>query len=399
VPLETSPESPAPVRVVAEAIRSWVARLGTVFVEGQVAQISVRDRTTYLTLRDPEVEMSVRVTIASAILAGSDIPVDAGSRVILEAKPEFWTRNGSLSLRATSLRPVGIGELLARIEHLKGVLAAEGLFDPERKKVLPFLPTTVGLICGRNSDAMHDVIENARLRWPAVAFEVREVAVQGASAVSQVVAAVKDLDAMDTVDVIVIARGGGSIEDLLAFSDEGLVRAVAACQTPVVSAIGHEKDSPVLDLVADVRASTPTDAARRIVPDMGEQRRLISDLAARSHRVIHGRISAELTWLEAVRARPVMHSPALLIDIRREDVVDTLNRIRRCIDTTVTRATDQVGHLLAQVRALSPQATLERGYAVVQRADGSVVRAAASVVGGERLHVRVADGSFDATRD
>jgi exodeoxyribonuclease VII large subunit len=398
VALETSPDKPVPVRVIAEAIRSWVARLGTVFIEGQVAEINQRDRTTYLVLRDTEVEMSLRVNINSSVITSASVPIEAGSRVIVEAHPEFWTKNGSLSLRASALRSVGIGELLARIEHLKSVLSAEGLFDASRKKPLPFLPTTIGLICGRNSDAMHDVIENARTRWPAVTFEIREVAVQGPSAVTQVVSALKELDAQPLVDVIVIARGGGSIEDLLPFSDEGLVRAVAACSTPVVSAIGHEKDSPVLDLVADLRASTPTDAARRIVPDVDEQMRLIRDLRLRSWRSLSTKITAELSWLASLRARPLMTSPFALVEVRQSDLDDLSVRMRRCTETSLHRATDRITHLLAQIRALSPQATLERGYAVVQHPDGTVVRSADDTVLGERLRVRVSQGSFDATR-
>jgi exodeoxyribonuclease VII large subunit len=398
VALDTSPEKPVPVRVVAEAIRSWVARLGTVFVEGQVAEINQRDKTTYLVLRDTEVEMSLRVNINTSIIRSSSMPVEAGSRVIVEAHPEFWTKNGSLSLRASSLRPVGIGELLARIEHLKSVLSAEGLFDASRKRSLPFLPRTVGLICGRNSDAMHDVVENARLRWPAVVFEIREVAVQGPAAVIQVTNALRELDAQAEVDVIVIARGGGSIEDLLPFSDEGLIRAVAKCATPVVSAIGHEKDSPVLDLVADLRASTPTDSARRIVPDVTEQTRLIRDLRTRSWRTLSMRVSAERTWLEALRGRPIMTSPFVLVEVRQNDLDELSTRMRRCVDAALHRATDQVAHLRTQVRSLSPQSTLDRGYAVVQHPDGSVVRDPESTVLGERLHVRVSGGAFDVTR-
>ena len=396
--LQTTPENPAPVRVISEAIRSWISRLGGIWVEGQVAEISVRDRTTYLTLRDTEVEMSIRVTVATSLIANSEISVDAGSRIIVEAKPEFWTKNGSISLRASAIRAVGLGELLARIEHLKSVMAAEGLFDESRKRPIPFLPRCVGLICGRNSDAMHDVIENARLRWPSVDFSVREVAVQGALAVPQVVTALHELDADPVVDVIVIARGGGSIEDLLPFSDEGLVRAVAAASTPVVSAIGHEKDSPVLDLVADVRASTPTDAARRIVPDVAEQTRFIRDLRTRAWRSVDQRVSAELSWLSSLRARPIMTSPFALIDERQRDLTDLLTRSRRVMTVLVDRGQDQITHLLNHVRAVSPQATLERGYAIVRHPDGTVVREPESTVIGERLSVRVAGGDFEATR-
>ena len=395
--LHTSPEQPAPVRVVSEGIAAWIGRMGSVWVEGQVAQVSVRDRTSYLTLRDTEVEMSVRVVIATNLLTSSPTPVEAGARVIVEAKPDFYPVNGSLSLRAREIRAVGLGELLARIEHLKNVLAAEGLFAPERKQPLPFLPRRVGLICGRNSDAMHDVIENARRRWPATMFDVREVAVQGHLAVTQVVEALQELDAMDDIDVIVITRGGGSVEDLLPFSDEGMVRAVAAARTPVVCAIGHEKDTPILDLVADVRASTPTDAARRIVPDLQEQCALVEELSSRRRRALESRIAREQEWLDGLRRRPVMASPWEVLTRHSEQVGQDQERARRAVKIQIERISDDLSHVLARIRALSPQATLERGYAIVATMDGHVIRDPAEVADEERLRVRVARGGFDVT--
>ncbi len=191
---------------------------------------------------------------------------------MVHATPTFWSKRGTLQLQADAIRMVGLGELLARIEHLRRVLAAEGLFDADRKVALPFLPAVVGLVCGRESKAEHDVVVNARERWPQVQFVIREVAVQGPRAVPEVSAAIAELDADPSVEVIVVARGGGSVEDLLPFSNEAMVRAAAACRTPLVSAIGHETDAPLLDLVADHRASTPTDAAKRIVPDVAEER-------------------------------------------------------------------------------------------------------------------------------
>lgn len=395
--LQTSPEQPAPVRVVSEGIASWIGRMGSVWVEGQVAQVSVRDRTSYLTLRDTEVEMSLRVVLPTSLLTSSPVPVEAGARVIVEAKPDFYPANGSLSLRAREIRAVGLGELLARIEHLKNVLAAEGLFAPERKQPLPFLPRRVGLICGRNSDAMHDVIENARRRWPATTFEVREVAVQGPLAVTQVVEALRELDDMDTIDVIVITRGGGSVEDLLPFSDEGMVRAVAAAQTPVVCAIGHEKDTPILDLVADVRASTPTDAARRIVPDLNEQIAGVAELRSRSRRALEARVTREFEWLDGIRRRPVMASPWEVLARHSHDVRQDRERARRALQILIERSSDDVAHVLARVRALSPQATLERGYAIVATLDGRVIRDPHEAAAEDRLRVRVARGDFDVT--
>lgn len=393
--LETSPEQPAPVRVISEGIAAWIGRMGSVWVEGQVAQVSVRDRTSYLTLRDTEVDMSLRVVIATSLLQQSATAVEAGARVVIDAKPDFYPVNGTLSLRAREIRAVGLGELLARIEHLKNLLAAEGLFAPERKQPLPFLPSRVGLICGRNSDAMHDVVANARRRWPAVEFDVREVAVQGHLAVTQVVAALEELDADPDVDVIVITRGGGSVEDLLPFSDEGMVRAVAAAITPVVCAIGHEKDTPILDLVADVRASTPTDAARRIVPDFEEQVALVDDLRSRNRRALQMRLARDQEWLDALRRRPVMASPWEVLTRHADEIAQWRDRAHRATYVQLARAADDLGHVLARIRSLSPQATLDRGYAIVTTPDGRVVRDPAVAAAEQRLRVRVAGGGFD----
>jgi exodeoxyribonuclease VII large subunit len=401
VALDTSPEHPAPVRTIALAVEGYVARLGAVWVEGQVAQLNRRpgSPTAYLTLRDTEASMSVSVSCSTAVLDRCVPPLTEGQRVVIHAKAEFWTARGSLSFRADQIRPVGLGELLAQLEARKNLLAAEGLFDPTRKRRLPFLPRRVGLVCGRASDAERDVVENARRRWPGVVFETREVAVQGVKAVAEVIAAVRELDALDEVDVIVVTRGGGSVEDLLPFSDEGLVRAVAACRTPVVSAIGHEKDAPILDLVADVRASTPTDAARRVVPDMVEEMRAVTDLRARAARAVQTRLDRDTAWLDGVRHRPVLADPGVLVESRREQVAAMVERSRRALDQRLVRAADDVEHVRLRVRALSPAMTLERGYAVVQTADGAVVRAADDVPSGAALRIRVADGELPAHRD
>jgi exodeoxyribonuclease VII large subunit len=399
--LETSPESPAAVRTIAKALGDWIARLGPVWVEGQVAQLTRRPGAglVFLTLRDTEAEMSVSVSCLPRVLDACVPPLAEGQRVVVHAKPEFYAARGSLSLRAVEIRPVGLGALLAALEARKNLLAAEGLFDPARKKPLPFLPRTVGLVCGRGSDAERDVVEIARRRWPGVVFEIREVAVQGVRAVTEVTEAVRELDGVPGVDVIVVTRGGGSVEDLLPFSDEGLVRAVAACATPVVSAIGHEKDSPLLDLVADVRASTPTDAARRVVPDMVEQMRLVTDLRARAERVLRVRLDQAQTWLDQTRQRPVLADPGVLVSARADEVLALRERSRRSLEQRLVRAADDVAHVRARVRTLSPAATLERGYAVVQGDDGAVVRVADDVPSGSGLRVRVADGELHATRD
>lgn len=394
--LETSPESPAPVRTVLLLVQTWIARLGRVWVEGQIAEASSRGGTVFLTLRDPVANVSVRVVCPRPVYDAASPPPANGSRVVVWAKPEFYVGRGTFSLTAFEIRPVGLGELLARLERLRQFLATEGLFAPERKRRLPFLPHQVGLVCGRDSAARRDVLDNARRRWPAVRFRVEEVAVQGPYAVTEVMDALRRLDADPEVDVIVVARGGGSIEDLLPFSDEALVRAVAACRTPVVSAIGHEQDAPLLDLVADVRASTPTDAAKTVVPDVGEEVRRISDLRDRGRRLLGGWLGRESAWLADVRARPALADPVRDVERHADQVLALRDRARRCLATLVDRAHDDMAHTRARLVALSPAATLRRGYAIVQRPDGSVVRAAAEVESGDGLLIRFADGRVAA---
>ncbi|NUS51816.1 MAG: exodeoxyribonuclease VII large subunit, partial [Nocardioidaceae bacterium] len=302
--LETSAERPAPVRQIANAISGWVDRLGAVWVEGQVAQFNRRQgmNTVFLTLRDPVADISISVTCSRQVFDSLNPPMVEGASVVVHAKPSFYANRGTLSLYAREIRMVGLGELLARIERRRQLLAAEGLFAAERKRRLPFLPGTVGLVTAPNSAAERDVLENARRRWPAVRFATRYAAMQGQSSAAEVIAAVGRLDKDPEVDVIVVARGGGSVEDLLPFSDEGLLRAVFATGTPVVSAIGHEQDGPLLDLVADVRASTPTDAAKLVVPDVAEELLRIGDLRRRGRQVLTSWLAREQHALGAVRA-------------------------------------------------------------------------------------------------
>jgi exodeoxyribonuclease VII large subunit len=401
VALQTSPEHPAPVRTISRAIADWVARLGPVWVEGQVAQLSRRPGagTVFITLRDVEADLSLSVTAPGAVVGAVDPPLAEGQRVVVLAKPEVWVGRGALQLRAREIRPVGLGRLLAELERLRVLLAAEGLFAAERKIALPFLPRRIGLVCGRGSAAMRDVLVNARNRWPAVEFEVREVAVQGPQAVAQVSAAVTELDARPDVDVIIVTRGGGSVEDLLPFSNEALVRAVAACRTPVVSAIGHEQDTPLMDLVADLRASTPTDAAKRVVPDVAEQSALVTALRDRGTRAVRHRVDVERRRLADLRARPALADPTgVLVERPRELVVGLRDRAARALGNRLDRAGDDVGHARARVRALSPLATLDRGYAIVLGPDGVAVRDESAVSVDTTVSIRVARGTFDARR-
>ena len=396
--LDTTAEHPWPVRHLSRKIADYVAKMPPVWVEGQVLNLKRWNQMVFLTLRDTDVDMSLGVTLSTAMIDGAATKIEEGSHVVVHARPEFWLKNGSLRMRGDELRPVGVGELLARIEHLRGVLAAEGLFDLDRKTPLPFLPTLVGLVCAQQGDAEHDVVTNARARWPEVAFEIRRVTVQGARAVPEVTAAIAELDADPRVDVIVVARGGGSFEDLLPFSNETLVRAAAACRTPLVSAIGHEKDAPLLDLVADLRASTPTDAGKRIVPDVTEERARLAQARIRIRTAVTHLVERERTLVNALRSRPVLAAPETLVTERAEDLARWRVSAGRALVTALERAESDVVRLAAQVGALSPQATLDRGYAVVQVAAGTVVRAPDEVREGDPLRVRVARGEFAATR-
>jgi exodeoxyribonuclease VII large subunit len=394
MPLESSAETPLPVRTVAKAIGDWIGRLGRVWVEGQVTEVTRRpgQATAFLVLRDTAVEMSLRVSCKAALLDALTPPLAEGGRVVVWGRPEYWAVRGSLTFTAYDIRPLGIGALLARLAELRALLAAEGLFAAERKQPLPFLPRRIGLVTGRSSAAERDVVENARRRWPAVRFEVAPVAVQGASAVTQVIEALQRLDRDPNVDVIVIARGGGSMEDLLPFSDESLVRAVAACRTPVVSAIGHETDVPLLDHVADRRASTPTDAGKLVVPDVAEELARVSALVDRARRSVRSRIEAEQHRLDSLRSRPSLADPLGALTAWRTDLEGARERARRAMLGELAQATASVAALRDQIAALSPQATLDRGYAVLQRADGAIARDAGELEAGEHLVGRLARG-------
>jgi exodeoxyribonuclease VII large subunit len=394
VALDTSPERPAPVRQIANAISGWVDRLGPVWVEGQVAQFNRRQgmNTVFMTLRDAVADISIAVTCSRQVFDSLNPPMVEGASVVVHAKPSFYANRGTLSLYARDIRMVGLGELLARIERRRQLLAAEGLFARERKRRLPFLPGTVGLITAPNSAAERDVLENSRRRWPAVRFAVRYAAMQGTSSAGEVMAALSRLDRDPEVDVIVVARGGGSVEDLLPFSDEGLLRAVFAARTPVVSAIGHEPDSPLLDLVADVRASTPTDAAKLVVPDMAEELARVEHLRERGRRVLDAWLAREQHALDVVRARPVLAAPHSGLDERSAEIDALRDRARRTVHHQLDRAGNDLGHQLARVRGMSPLATLRRGYAVVQDSGGHVVTSVAQTEAAQPLQVRVADG-------
>src|SRR6187549_2905294 len=352
--LDTSPEHPAPVRQITQAIGQWIDRLGPVWVEGQVTQISRRGgmNTVFLTLRDKLADISVQVTCNRGVIDSLPTPLVEGAQIVCHAKPSFYANRGTLSLNVREIRLVGEGELLARLERRRQLLAAEGLFAENLKRPLPFLPRNVGLVTAQNSAAERDVLDNATRRWPAVRFEVRYAAMQGVNAARDVIEAVRRLDADPEVDVIVVARGGGSVEDLLPFSDETLCRAISACTTPVVSAVGHEPDNPLCDLVADVRAATPTDAAKRIVPDTAAEQALLRDLRTRSARALRNWVHREQHQLSQLRSRPVLAQPLAALTARADEVQRARAAARRDITQLVTTQSERVGHLSARLSTL-----------------------------------------------
>ena len=372
--LETSPERPVTVKTITEAVKEYIDRLGAIWIEGELSEINERSGgMAFMRLRDASADMSINVMCHRSVISEIS-PIPQNARVVIYAKPNWYTKSGTLTFAAKEMRQIGVGELLARLEALKNLLAKEGLFSADRKKPLPLLPKKVGLICGRNSDAEKDVIENAKRRWPAVEFVIKEVAVQGAAAVTEVSQALIELAAMTEVEVIVITRGGGSFEDLLPFSDESLVRLVANCDTPIVSAIGHEKDAPLLDLVADYRASTPTDAGKRIVPDLDEEIEYIQILRTRSWRHVSNRFERELDKLKVLK-----------------------EKVHRVLRHRIDLASENLTQVIARIRALSPQSTLERGYAVVQMSDGKIVRDSKELKIGDLVRLRLAKGESAAT--
>jgi exodeoxyribonuclease VII large subunit len=395
--LDTSLEHPAPVRQIANAISGWVDRLGTVWVEGQVAQFNRRQglNTVFMTLRDTVADISIPLTCSRQVFDSLNPPMVEGASVVVHAKPSFYANRGTLSLYARDIRMVGLGELLARIERRRQLLAAEGLFAAERKRRLPFLPGAVGLVTAPGSAAERDVLENTRRRWPAVRFVVRHAAMQGTGSAAEVMEALGRLDRDPAVDVIVVARGGGSVEDLLPFSDEGLLRAVFAARTPVVSAIGHEPDAPLLDLVADVRASTPTDAAKLVVPDVAEEAARVEQLRLRGRQLLSAWLAREQHALDTVRARPSLADPGSGLEQRRQEIDALRERARRTVHHQLDRAGNDLSHQLARVRGMSPLATLRRGYAVVQDAEGHVITHVDQAEIDQPLRIRVADGRID----
>lgn len=393
---ETSADRPWPVRLLSSKIKDHVDRMPPVWVEGQILNLKRWKRSLFLSLRDADEDVSLSVTLTTATADALAEPLADGARVVIHAKPVWWRKNGSLRLDAREIRAVGLGDLLARIEELRERLAAEGLFADERKVSLPALPRLVGLICANQGAAEHDVIVNATARWPSIRFEIRRVTVQGVNCVPEISAAIQDLDAHPNVDVIVVARGGGSFEDLLPFSSESLIRIAASCVTPLISAIGHEKDTPLLDLVADLRASTPTDAGKRIVPDAREEARAVARALGAIRTAVDARLDREAQTLLSIASRPCLVHPDILVEARLDEATRLETAVHGAVTAIFRGLSASLDRLAAGLSALSPQATLDRGYAVVRHPARGVIRDASALDRGTDIDMRFGSGSAEA---
>lgn len=395
---DTTRDNPWPLSRLTQNIKIYVDRMSPLWVEGQVVQYNPRpgSRMAFFTLRDTESDTSMTVTAFPNVITAIGAGFEEGVKVVARVKPVFWERSGSLNLQAAEVHLQGLGDLLAQIERLRQRLAAEGLFDADRKKPLPFLPRVIGLVCGRNAKAKDDVIVNASARWPGARFEVREVAVQGQYAVREVTQAIAELDSLPQVDVIVVARGGGSVEDLLPFSDEALVRAAAQASTPLVSAIGHEGDAPLLDYVADYRASTPTDAARRIVPDLAQELDGLARAREGMRSAIQRRLDQERYNLDLLVSRPIFLAPAATLEPHRTFIDSALTSLRTQVERRLSSERQSILQASATLQALSPQATLERGYSMLRLPSGELVRDASQVPKGTLVEGILAQGRLVA---
>ena len=395
---DTTRDNPWPLSRLTQNIKIYVDRMSPLWVEGQVVQYNPRpgSRMAFFTLRDTESDTSMTVTAFPNVITAIGAGFEEGVKVVARVKPVFWERSGSLNLQAAEVHLQGLGDLLAQIERLRQRLAAEGLFDTDRKKPLPFLPRVIGLVCGRNAKAKDDVIVNASARWPGARFEVREVAVQGQYAVREVTQAIAELDSLPQVDVIVVARGGGSVEDLLPFSDEALVRAAAQTSTPLVSAIGHEGDAPLLDYVADYRASTPTDAARRIVPDLVQELDGLARAREGMRSAIQRRLAQERYNLDLLVSRPIFLAPAATLEPHRTFIDSALTSLRTQVERRLSSERQNILQASATLQALSPQAPLERGYSMLRLPSGELVRDASQVPKGTLVEGILAQGRLVA---
>ena len=395
----SSEQTPWSVANFTNTLKEWITRLGNVWVEGQISQISPKKDVFFGELRDLVADKGFSIHSRRPEVLAAVSELTAGDRVVALVHPDFWERSGKTSMDVLAIRKVGLGELLERIERLRQQLIKEGLTLPERKQPLPFLPHLIGLITGANSDAEKDILENTRKRWPQVQFRVQHTPVQGDKAAPEIIKAIELLDADPEVDLIVLARGGGSFQDLLVFSDEKVVRAVANCKTPIVSAIGHENDRPLTDEVADLRASTPTDAAKLIVPDVVEERKKIAQSLERISLRVVGFVQNQIELIAGIRSRPILANPFTLVDERSLQISQLETSLTSQIQNTLEKQQLLVTGLRGQVRALSPKLTLDRGYAVVRDNNGHVLTEPNQAKSGQKLRITLSGGDLGATAD
>ena len=396
---DSSPEAPWSIQKLSELMGGYIERLGPVWVEAEITQWGQSAGNIYGKLSDTEADAQVSITIWRRTQENIPEGLSQGDRVIAQIKPSWWVKGGTLSMNVLEMRHTGIGEILEKLEKLKAQLASEGLFDPERKKKLPFLPRLIGLVTGKDSDAEKDVLTNAKLRWPEVEFLVEHAAVQGDRCVPDIIAALEKLENNPDVDVIVVARGGGDFMNLLGFSDERLLRRAATLTKPLVSAIGHEADRPLLDEIADLRASTPTDAAKRVVPDVQAEKQLLEEARHRLEVKLSALIDYEIERLDAFRTRPALADPHTLIDRKSEELLQIVARGADISSLVLERYQAQLAQLSGSLRGLSPQNTLDRGYAIVRNSDGHVISRADQVSSGDFLRLRVSEGEIDTHVD
>ena len=391
--------SPWSVSNFTSSLKDWITKLGNVWVEGQISQISPKKDVFFGELRDLVADKGFSIHSRRPDVLNTISELAAGDRVVALVHPDFWERSGKTSMDVLAIRKVGLGELLERIERLRQQLIKEGLTLAERKQPLPFLPNLIGLITGANSDAEKDVLQNAKLRWPEVRFKIQHTPVQGDKAAAEIIKAIQTLDADSEVDVIILTRGGGSFQDLLVFSDEQVVRAVANCKTPIVSAIGHENDRPLTDEVADFRASTPTDAAKNVVPDVVDERKKISIALERIALRVVGYVQNQLELILGIRTRPVFANPFTIVDERSLNITQLLTMLQSQTKNFLDKEQLQIAGLRGQVRALSPKLTLDRGYAVVRNLKDGLVTDPKKVSKGEKLKITLAGGDLGVTAD
>lgn len=392
------PDHPFTVQQLSERVANAVKGWGNAWVEGEIIKFQAKaGGHAYPQLRDLATGSTISLVIFNGVLVSAGEEFKDGDRVLVSGNMDYYVARGTLSLKVSSIKKVGLGVLMAEIEARRAKIYAEGLADPSKKKPLPFLPGVIGLITAENSDAEKDVRQNVLLRWPEAVIKMANVSVQGAECAPSVIAALKKMDADPEVEVIIITRGGGGFLDLVGFSDEALVRAVAACETPVISAIGHENDRPIIDDVSDLRASTPTDAAKRVVPDVVEERRRIKDSLERMKSIIGSYLGHQVTLIQQIRQHPLLKDPHAYLIQRTDDLARALGELRDDLDYKIDKQSTDLINKRSLLRSLSPQSTLDRGYAVVRDADGQVITDPKKVKTGTLLKLRVAKGDLDAT--